>query len=169
MKEVERIIRVDHAGELGAISICRAQRMVARVFYKDIVSDLDDILVDEQQHFLLFDAWLKRNNVRPCYALWAWSSGGFVLGLITAVLGRKAIWVCTHAVETVVLHHLEQQLLYLKERDQSAYHAVLSIKNDEEQHQQTGFLKGSSDGLYSPIRYVVGNATKFAIWLSSKL
>ncbi|NRD72850.1 demethoxyubiquinone hydroxylase family protein [Shewanella sp. VB17] len=59
MKEVERIIRVDHAGELGAISIYSAQRKMACFFYKDIVDKLDEMLAHEKEHFNTFSAWLK--------------------------------------------------------------------------------------------------------------
>ena len=169
MKEVERIIRVDHAGEFGAISIYSAQRAVARFLYKDIVEKLDEMLKHEKQHFNTFDEWLKNNNVRHCYAIWFWSIGGYILGFVTALLGRKAIWVCTNAVETTVLHHLDWQLAYLKVHESSAYQAVLSIKNDEEEHQKFGAINGSNAPIYLPIKWVVKYSTKFAIWLSTKL
>jgi len=169
MKEVERIIRVDHAGELGAISIYSAQRTVAKFLYKDIVDKLDEMLGHEKDHFKTFDNWLKKNKVRHCYALAFWSLGGYILGFITALLGRKAIWVCTNAVETTVLHHLDLQLSYLKMYETTAYEAVLSIKNDEEEHQKFGSLHGSNAKVYLPIKWVVKYSTKFAIWLSTKL
>ena len=169
MKEVERIIRVDHAGEFGAISIYTAQRTIASFIYKDIVVKLDEMLEHEEEHFNTFKDWLKKHNVRHCYALWFWSFGGYVLGFITALLGRKAIWVCTSAIETTVLHHLDWQLSYLKEHDLDAYQAVLSIKNDEEEHQEFGALHGSDSKIYLPIKWVVKYSTKLAIWLSTKL
>tara|TARA_R110000751_G_scaffold306297_1_gene424359 strand:+ start:2120 stop:2629 length:510 start_codon:yes stop_codon:yes gene_type:complete len=169
MKEVERIIRVDHAGEFGAINIYKAQRIIASILYKDIVVKLDEMLMHEKEHFKIFDCWLKNNNIRHCYALWFWSVGGFILGLVTALLGRKSIWVCTNAVETTVLHHLNWQLSFLKVHDHSAYQAVLSIKNDEEEHQKYGVLNGSNSLIYLPIKWVVNYSTSFAIWLSTKL
>ncbi|KZN62829.1 hypothetical protein N473_18110 [Pseudoalteromonas luteoviolacea CPMOR-1] len=168
-KEVKRIIRVDHAGERGAISIYKSQRFIARFFYKDIVAQLDEMLAHEKKHFDTFNSWLVSNQVRHCYALWLWSLGGYVLGFITALLGRKAIWVCTEAVETTVLHHLDWQLDFLEQHDLSAHEAVVSIKADEEQHQNLGFLNGSNGMRYLPIQLVVKYSTRFAIWLSTKL
>ncbi|MBQ4880644.1 demethoxyubiquinone hydroxylase family protein [Pseudoalteromonas luteoviolacea] len=168
-KEVQRIIRVDHAGEFGAINIYRAQRTVAKLLYKDIVEQLDDMLHHEKEHFDTFNSWLEQNSVRHCYALWFWAIGGYFLGLVTALLGRKSIWVCTHAVESTVLHHLDWQLSYLSKHDPSAYEAVLSIKQEEEAHQSLGLLNGSNSLVYSPIRLVVKYSTKFEIWLSTKL
>ncbi|WP_331245641.1 demethoxyubiquinone hydroxylase family protein [Pseudoalteromonas luteoviolacea] len=163
------MIRVDHAGERGAICIYKSQRFIARFFYKDMVVQLDEMLEHEKEHFDTFNYWLVSNQVRHCHALWLWSLGGYVLGFITALLGRKAIWVCTEAVESTVLHHLEWQLNFLAQHDLNAHKAVLSIKADEEQHHDLGSLNGSSAMIYFPIKFIVKYSTKFAIWLSTKL
>jgi len=169
MREVERILRVDHAGEAGAIKIYSAQLMVSKLLYKDITGQLVEMLSHEKEHFITFDRLLVSRGVRSCHALWLWSLGGTILGLFTALLGRRAIWVCTNAIESTVLHHLEWQLGYLKSVDSEAYHAVLSIKDDEEQHQSIGHKLGSESVIYKPIYWLVGFSTKVAIWLSTKL
>ncbi len=69
MKEIERIIRVDHAGEFGAINIYRAQLFIAKLFYKDIVEQLEDMLGHEKEHFKTFDDLLRSRGIRHCYAL----------------------------------------------------------------------------------------------------
>lgn len=169
MKEVERIIRVDHAGEFGAINIYSAQLLVARILYKDIVVKLEEMLSHERTHFKRFDELLKNRSIRHCYALRLWALGGFSLGLFTAMLGRNAIWVCTNSIETTVLHHLDWQLEFLQKHDHEARDAVLSIKADEESHQQFGQNHGSESLLYKPIFWFVRKSTEFAIWLSTKL
>ena len=107
MKEVDRIIRVDHAGEFGAIKIYRSQILVARLFDKDIVEKLEEMLAHEKKHFAMFDNLLLSRGIRHCYALYFWGFGGAALGLLTGLFGRNAIWVCTDSIETTVLHHLE--------------------------------------------------------------
>lgn len=169
MKEVERIIRVDHAGELGAINIYRAQIFVAKLFYKDIVATLEDMLSHEIAHFNTFNNLLNKRGIRHCYALKLWSFGGGVLGFITALCGRNAIWVCTHSIESTVLHHLDWQLDFLEQHDKEAYQAVLSIKADEEEHQELGKNNGINSPIYKPIFYIVRKSTELAIWLSTKL
>jgi len=168
-KEIERILRVDHAGELGAINIYRAQLSIAKLFYKDMVPELRDMLAHEKEHFSTFNKLLLSRSVRSCYALWFWALGGFILGLFTGLVGRNAIWVCTNAIESTVLHHLEWQLNFLQKHDLEAYNAVHSIKADEEAHQKLGEQKGTNARLYSPIFFVVKGSTKYAIWLSTKL
>ena len=169
MKEVERIIRVDHAGERGAISIYKSQKFFAKFLYKDLVPELDEMLNHEQAHFETFDVWLKERNIRSCYALILWSIGGKVLGTCTALLGRNAIWACTESVETTVLEHLDWQLEYLKLNDNSAYVAVHSIKQDEEEHRDIAKAQRKPSILDKPINFIVRGSTKFAIWLSTKL
>lgn len=169
MKEVERIIRVDHAGEFGAINIYRTQIFIARLFYKDIVQKLEEMLSHEKEHFSTFNNLLVSRNIRHCYALYFWALGGATLGLFTGLLGRNAIWVCTNSIETTVLHHLEWQLEFLSKHDQEAHDAVLSIKADEEDHREFGDMHSTNSPLYRPIFWVVRRSTEFAIWLSTRL
>jgi 3-demethoxyubiquinol 3-hydroxylase len=167
--EVERILRVDHAGEFGAINIYRAQRALARLFYKDIVPKLDEMLAHEREHFRRFDSLLKARRVRSCYALYIWAAGGAMVGFITGALGRNAIWVCTDSIESTVLHHLEWQLSFLSAHDAEAHDAVLSIKGDEEAHRDFGQTHGVRSPIYAPVFWVVRRSTEIAIWLSTKL
>ena len=96
---VARIVRVDHAGEYGAIRIYRAQIRVARWLYPDIVPDLTHMLEHELQHCTIFSAAMRTRNSRPCRMVSLWSMGGSVLGFLTALLGRQSTWTCTAAVD----------------------------------------------------------------------
>ena len=169
MKEIERILRLDQAGEYGAIRIYSAQLLIARLFYKDIVSKLEEMVSHEKEHYQTFNNLLFARKMRPFSSIPFWAVGGFVMGLITAMLGRKAIWICTDAVETTVLHHLEWQLAFLEQHDPEAHAAVLSIVADEESHQQFGQDHGRNSLLYKPIYFLVKRSTEFAIWISVKL
>jgi ubiquinone biosynthesis monooxygenase Coq7 len=169
MKEIERIIRVDHAGERGAIGIYSAQLIVARVLYKDLVPVLETMLLHEREHYATFNRLLNSRGIRHCYGLGLWAFGGAVLGTLTGLLGRNAIWICTNSIETTVLHHLEWQLAFLHKHDAEVHAAVLSIKSDEEEHREMGHNNGKKSFLYKPIFWLVQRSTEFAIWLSTKL
>jgi len=169
MKEIDRIIRVDHAGERGAIGIYTAQLIVARVLYKDLVPSLEAMLLHEREHYATFNQLLNNRKIRHCYGLGLWAFGGVILGTLTALLGRNAIWVCTNSIETTVLQHLEWQLAFLQKHDAEVYAAVLSIKADEEEHRDLGRGNSKDSPLYLPIFWLVHNSTMFAIWLSTKL
>lgn len=167
--EVARILRVNHAGEKGAIQIYKAQALVARYFFPDLQAQLRHMRAHEQEHFQVFDDILKRREIRSCYSLFLWSMGGSILGAVTALLGRRAIGVTTDAVETTVLDHLEWQLDFLKNTDAEVYEAVQGIRASELEHREWGKETGHTSVLYAPIRWVVSGTTAFAIWLSTKL
>ncbi len=95
--------------------------------------------------------------------------GGTLLGLLTAIAEKNTIWVCTDSIESTVLHHLDWQLDFLELHDHEVYEAVLSIKADEEAHQEFGQSHGSRSAMYRPVFWVVRQSTELAIWLSTKL
>lgn len=168
MLTVENILKVNQAGEYGAIHIYKAQLWLAKYFYPDIVPSLKEVLGHEQKHYTVFTELLRQNSLNSCSALKLWSLGGFCLGFITALVGRNAIWVCTDAVETVVLEHFEDQLGFVEKCNPELYHALVLIKAEELQHQELGKNKSQPSVLYKLIYLVVAKATKVAIWLSTK-
>ena len=94
-----RMIKVDHAGEHGAICIYSGQRFMARLFNPALVAELTQFLDDERRHRAVFKAELQRRGYPRCRSYWLCGLGGLVLGLITGLCGRKAIMTTTVAVE----------------------------------------------------------------------
>lgn len=168
--EVDRILRVDHAGEKGAISIYKAQIAIAKHLWPGCIPELKEMLTHEQTQFSIFDAELKRRKVRSCHALSLWGFGGLILGILTALLGPKAIWSCTAAVESTVYHHIQEQIAFLRVHDQAALHAVLAIEQDEKLHLSHALAHGGPPaGVNRPIWAIVSASTTVAIWLSRRL
>lgn len=168
--EVERILRVDHAGECGAVCIYTAQIRLAQYLWPQCVPALREMLGHEQTHLLIFAAALQQRGARNCYALPLWRLGGSVLGLVTALLGPKAIWACTAAVEHTVNHHLQEQLVFLQQHDNAALQAVQAIVADEQAHLEHAFNNGGHAlGTNRLIWALVSNCTTLAIWLSRRL
>lgn len=167
---VGQILRVDHAGECGAINIYRSQIFISRLFHPQCVPALEEMLSHERRHFATFDAMLKARGLRHCYGLPFWKAGGLTLGTVTALFGERAIWVCTAAIEHTVNEHLEHQVEFLSKSDPEALAAVQSIRRDEEAHEDHALEHGGrSGGLYRVLHFFVRGATSFAIWLSTKL
>jgi len=169
MQSVEHILRVNHAGERGAICIYRGQIAIARWRAPNCVSALTDMLAHERSHFRTFDALLQQRGVRPCHALALWALGGWSLGVFTALLGARAIWVCTTAIENTVNAHLEHQLVFLR-TDPEVLAAVQSIQADEQSHEAHAAQHGGNpSGVYTILWSLVAGTTSFAIWLSTRL
>src|SRR4051812_47288131 len=108
-----RVLKVNHAGEHGAVNIYTGQVFLARITAPSMVAELIEFKSHEEKHRAIFWAELERRNRPRCKSYWLCGIGGFTLGLVTGVFGRRAIAATTVAVESVVLRHLEQQLVLL--------------------------------------------------------
>jgi len=130
----DRIIKVNHAGEHGAINIYSGQIFMARLTARGMVTQLTEFRSHEQRHRAIFGAELQRRGRPRCRSYWLCGFGGLVLGLITGLFGARAIAATTVAVESVVLRHLEQQLVVLQGNDSAAVAAISAIVSEEQQH-----------------------------------
>ena len=133
-RTIARILKVNHAGEHGAIRIYRSQIAIARWRAPDVVAQLEEMLAHEVSHRARFAEAMPPRRARPCRMLFLWGIGGRLLGGGTALAGRNAIWACTAAVEEAVHRHLNDQLAFLSNRDQELYALIDSIKSEELSH-----------------------------------
>ncbi|MET3177702.1 UNVERIFIED_ORG: ubiquinone biosynthesis monooxygenase Coq7 [Variovorax guangxiensis] len=165
-----RILKVDHAGEQGAVNIYRAQIFVARWTAPSLVPELREFKSHEERHRALFWAELQRRGVRRCRSYRLCGIGGWVLGLLTGLLGRHAIAATTVAVERVVLGHLKTQLRELSGKDEAAVHVISQIVEEEQLHhdQSASHVRAGHvwTKLLSP---VVAASTETVIWLGMRL
>lgn len=151
-----KILKVNHAGEFGAINIYRAQILVCRAVNRKLVPELQAFLKDELKHLDIFWTEIQQRNGIKCKSYWLCGIGGWFMGFFSALLGKKGVMACTWAVESVVAEHLKKQLIYLKQcNDLSAYKAVNSILQDEEHHRDTGSARGGKNALYGPFRLMI--------------
>jgi ubiquinone biosynthesis monooxygenase Coq7 len=121
----DRIIKVNHAGEHGAIGIYSGQILMARLTAPKMLTALREFRSHEQRHRAILAAVLERRGCRRCRSYWLCGVGGFVLGAITGLLGSSAIAATTAAVEGVVLQHLEHQLVVLQGHDRADLPPIL--------------------------------------------
>jgi ubiquinone biosynthesis monooxygenase Coq7 len=165
---VARIVRVNHAGEFGAIRIYSAQIIVASRLYPEVVPALATMLGHEKIHCAKFLGAMPERNTRPCRVMSVWSWGGWWLGLLTALMGRQAIWICTAAVEAAVHRHLDDQLHFLDGRDPGLAAIIRSIREEELAHLQHAEdhidTRGGGARL---LRHLITVATDTVIWLST--
>jgi ubiquinone biosynthesis monooxygenase Coq7 len=165
---IARIVRVNHAGEYGAIRIYSAQISVARRWFPDMVPALADMLGHEKQHCAAFFAAMPARGSRPCRIMRLWSMGGWLLGFLTALMGRNTIWVCTAAVEAAVHRHLDDQLHFLSQRDKELHGLILSIREEELSHLRHAEAHlGNPGSLQRGLRNAISAITDLLIWLST--
>jgi 3-demethoxyubiquinol 3-hydroxylase len=166
----DRILKVNHAGEHGAVNIYRGQLLVS--FWRDVAlqSELEEFRLHEERHRAIFAAELTRRGVRRCRTYWLCGLGGFLLGISTGVCGRASIAAVTVAVERVVLRHLEMQLRELDGIDAAAHAAIASILDDERAHHDRAAME-PRQGIFWPriLKLAVSAMTEFVIWTGMKL
>jgi len=165
---VARIVRVNHAGEYGAIRIYRAQISIARRLYPEIADDLGEMLEHEIRHCTVFSAAMPARRSRPCRLIRLWSMGGALLGFLTALTGRQGIWTCTAAVEAAVHRHLDDQLGFLATRDPELHEAIRDIRVEELSHLHHAEMQLQPPNLYHrTLRRLISFLTDLMIWLST--
>ncbi|MBW9068029.1 demethoxyubiquinone hydroxylase family protein [Agrobacterium pusense] len=165
---VRRILKVNHAGEFGAIRIYGAQIWMARRLFPDIVPALQEMREDEIDHCRLFREAMPSRDARPCRVMAFWSLGGFLLGFLTALGGRNMIWICTEAVESTVHRHLGDQLAFLQTGDRELYRLIASIQEQELAHLQEAEKNQTTRGLaHKLLLPIIGFLTDLMIWLST--
>jgi 3-demethoxyubiquinol 3-hydroxylase len=165
-----RIIRVNHAGEHGAVCIYSGQLVFARLWDAGLAAQLMEFREHERKHRASFSAELIRRGQRRCRSYWLCGIGGLVLGLVTGLLGPSAVAATTVAVESVVLRHLEEQVRCLAIGDPAGAKVVSAIIAEEREHHDRSALQSSS-GTFWPriITPIVSASTEAVIWLGMRL
>ena len=147
----EKMIKVDHVGENGAVNIYRAQALMSAMFAPRLRAQLLDFQNHEQEHRKIFLGYLRKKGIRRCVSYHASGIGGFILGLVTGLIGQKAIFATTYAVENIVLDHLEHQMDYLADADVDAFDAVNQIYEDEKSHHDTAHAQLDTNSVLTKV------------------
>jgi ubiquinone biosynthesis monooxygenase Coq7 len=165
-----RILKVNHAGENGAVHIYAGQIAMARFTAPSMLSELTEFKEHEERHRLIFQAELHRRGIARCRSFWLCAFGGYWLGLATGLCGKSAIAATTVAVEQVVLRHLERQLTTLAGKDESAVAAISAIIAEERQHRDQSESHLAEAGFWpSVLTPIVAASTEAVIWLGMRL
>lgn len=166
---VKRILRVNHAGEQGAIAIYGAQISRAKSRYPDLLPWLEETLGHEKKHRDTFLALMSARAITPCPVAGIWSVGGALLGFVTALFGRFGVVVCTAAVERTVHKHLVEQIAYLKGRDDALADGIRQVQVEEDAH--LAFAQANHDPRSPFARFLsvlVEVVTEILIWLATR-
>src|ERR1700754_1653139 len=143
--DIEAMIRVDHAGEYGAVRIYEGQLAVLK-HRKGAAASVETIAhmaEQEQRHLKTFDRLVNERRVRPTALEPVWRIAGFALGAATAAMGEKAAFACTAAVEEAIDEHYAQQIEALKDKDPALKAAVEDFRADEAAQRDTAIAQGA--------------------------
>ena len=169
----EEMLRVDHAGEYGAVAIYRGQLAVfeRQQGRERITEQLKEMAGQEQEHLDAFDKMLNAGSVRPTALSPVWNAAGFALGAATALLGEKAAHACTEAVETVIEEHYGDQITELEAAGETELAARMTKFRDEEvAHKELATAEGAAEAPgYPVLSALIRFGCRAAIRISEKV
>ena len=171
-KTLEEIIRVDHAGERGAIKIYEGQLLALKTIKQDEVlkNKIEEMKEQEKEHLDYFEKEIQKRKIKPTYLLPLWDLMGVTLGFGTALLGKKSAMLCTASVEEVIEDHYKDQLKKLGNDEKDLKAKIEKFKGDEAHHKNTAYESGATNkGIYSIMDKVIRAGSKIAITISEKI
>ena len=171
-KKVEEFIRVDHAGERGAIKIYEGQLLALNTFIKDdnLKKTIEEMKEHEKEHCDYFENEIKKRNINPTKLLPLWDLMGVGLGFGSTILGKKAAMLCTASVEEVIDEHYLNQIKQLGNDEKNLKKKIVKFREDELKHKDIAYEKGATKkGVYSILDKVIKTGSKIAINISEKI
>ena len=171
-KTLEEIIRVDHAGERGAIKIYEGQLLALKTIKQDesLKDKIEKMKEQEKEHLEYFEKEIQKRKIKPTYLLPLWDIMGVTLGFGTALLGKKAAMLCTASVEEVIENHYQNQLKKLGNDEMELKAKIEKFKGDEVDHKNMAYEAGATNkGMYSIMDQVIRVGSRIAISISEKI
>ncbi len=169
---VEEFIRVDHAGERGAIKIYEGQLLALNTFIKDdnLKKIIEEMKIHEKEHCEYFEKEIKKRNIKPTKFLPLWDLLGVGLGFGSTMLGKKAAMLCTASVEEVIDEHYLNQIKRLTNDEKKLKEKIMKFREDELHHKDIAYEEGATKkGLYSILDKIIKTGSKIAINISEKI
>ena len=172
IKTLEEIIRVDHAGERGAIKIYEGQLLALKTFKQNpsLKRKIEDMKEHEKEHYEYFDNQIKKRNIKPTKLLPLWDVMGVTLGFGTAMLGEKAAMLCTASVEEVIDGHYKDQTFKLGKDEKKLKDKIMKFREDELHHKDIAYDNGATKkGLFGLLDKLIKTSSRIAITISEKI
>ena len=170
--KIEEFIRVDHAGERGAVKIYEGQLLALNLFINDnkLKEMIEEMKDHEKEHLEFFDNEIKKRKIKPTKLLPLWDLLGIGLGFGSAIFGDKAAMLCTASVEEVIDDHYQRQIDYLKSDEKKLKEKIIKFRLDELHHKDIAYEEGATkEGLYSVLDKIIKMGSKIAINISEKI
>jgi len=171
-KILEEIIRVDHAGERGAIKIYEGQLLALKTIKQDklLKDQIEKMKEHEKEHLDYFELEIKKRKIKPTQMLPLWDIMGITLGFGSALLGKKATMLCTASVEEVIEDHYQNQLQKLENDEKDLKEKIKKFKGDEVNHKNIAYDLGATNkGIYSIMDKLIKAGSRIAITISEKI
>ena len=169
---IEEFIRVDHAGERGAIKIYEGQLLALSTIVQDknLKKIIEEMMVHEKEHCEFFENEIKKRKIKPTKFLPLWDLLGVGLGFGSTILGKKTAMLCTASVEEVIDKHYQNQINQIGSDEKDLKKKIIKFREDEIHHKNIAYEKGATKkGFYSILDKIIKTGSKVAINISEKM
>ena len=167
---IERMIRVDQAGEYGATRIYAGQLAVLGRRGGPRVEAIREMAAQEARHLETFNRLMTERRVRPTALSPLWHVAGHMLGAASALAGEKAAMACTAAVEEVIDEHYAAQAEALGDDESALRASIEEARADEVAHRDAAIEHGAREApAYELLSTGIKGGARLAIWLSERI
>ena len=170
--KIEEFIRVDHAGERGAVKIYEGQLLALNTLIKNesLKKTIEEMKIHEKEHCEFFENEIKKRNISPTKFLPLWDLLGLGLGFGSTLLGKRAAMLCTASVEEVIDKHYLNQINQLGPNEKDLKKKIIKFREDELHHKDIAYEEGATKkGFYSILDKIIKTGSKIAINISEKI
>ena len=172
INKVEEYIRVDHAGERGAVKIYEGQLLALNTLIENesLKKTIEEMKIHEKEHCEYFENEIKKRNIKPTKFLPLWDLLGVGLGFGSTILGKKATMLCTASVEEVIDEHYLNQINELENDEKQLKEKIIKFRKNELHHKDIAYAEGATKkGVYSILDKIIKTGSKIAINISEKI
>ncbi len=170
--KIEEFIRVDHAGERGAIKIYEGQLLALNTLVKDenLKKKIEEMKIHEKEHYEFFKKEIKKRKIAPTKLLPLWDLLGVGLGFGSTLLGKKAAMLCTASIEEVIDKHYQNQISQLDTSEKELKKNIIKFREDELHHKDIAYEEGATKkGCYFLLDKIIKTGSRIAINISEKI
>lgn len=165
---LDRVVRVDHAGEYGAKRIYEGQ--LAVLGHRPVGAQIRHMAEQEREHLETFERLIVERRVRPSALYPLWHVAGFALGAATALLGERAAMACTVAVEEVIDEHYARQADALGDDEPDLKAKIAQFRAEELEHRDIGLAHEAEQApAYRTLCAAIKAGSRAAIWLAERV
>ena len=171
-KKIEEFIRVDHAGERGAIKIYEGQLLALNTLVKNenLKKMIEEMKNHEKEHLDFFSKEIKKRKIKPTKLMPLWDLLGVGLGFSSVIMGKKATMLCTASVEEVIDEHYQNQINEINNDEKNLKEKIKKFRNDEIHHKNMAYDNGATkEGFFNLFDKIIKTGSKFAINISEKI
>ncbi len=156
-KHISALMRVNHAGEVAAQALYKAQALTATD--DELKKSMQQSADEEIEHLDWCESRIKELDDHTSYLEPVWYAGSFGIGIVAGCFGDK--WNLGFLAETErqVVRHLDSHLKQLPERDNRS-RAVLEQMREDELHHAVTAEKAGAENLPKGVKRLMSLTSK---------